>query len=172
MKRFSLLLSALAIGGWNLANPVQDGFVMIACEHGTTLKAIQEEYDELGGVTFAKENYAFIYDKNTGKPYMWSQYDEALILFTGKRKSDKALKIEYESKLSKDGKTIIGRTSETWIGSKPDAPNGVRATSLEYYDLNKKTQTIKEEGEKDVVNKCLFFDLPREVDVILDKEED
>ena len=163
-------MSALAIGGWNLANPVQDGFVMIACEHGTTLKAIQEEYDELGGVTFAKENYAFIYDKNTGKPYMWSQYDEALILFTGE--SDKELKIEYESKLSKDGKTIIGRASETWIDSKPDAPNRVRATYLEYYDLNKKTQTIKEEGEKDVVNKCLFFDLPREVDVILDEEKD
>ena len=121
---------------------------MIACEHGTTLKAIQEEYDEMGGVRFAKEDYAFIYDKSTGKAYMWSQYDEALILFTGKRKSDKALKIEYESKLSKDGKTIIGRTSETWIGSKPEAPNRVRARTLEYYDLNKKLRLSKKREKK------------------------
>ena len=103
---------------------------------------------------------------------MWSQYNEALTLYTGERTSDKEYKMEYESKLSKDGKTIIAKGSDTWISSIFDALNPDKTTYLEYYDLDEKTQTIKEDGEKDTVNKCLFFDLPREVDVILDKEKD
>ena len=151
---------------------------MIACEsepgekYGTTLKELQADYNKLGAVKFAEDDHAFIFDKKTGKPYMWSQYDEALTLYTGERTSEKGHKMEYESKLSKDGKTIIAKGSDTWTSSIFDALNPDTTTYLEYYDLDKKTQTIKEDGEKDVVNKCLFFDLPREDDVILDEEKD
>ena len=175
-KKILILLGILLIAHGCGKNYIQDRFVMIGCEEKTgekklhtTIKDIQAKYNSLGPVEYAQKE-ALIYDRETGKSYAWDDFEESLTRYTGERHSDDEFAIRVAQKISKN-RTKIMETTTSWLiniyGAK-EYPN----EAVEIYDLDEMTKLYIEEGKKDVLSKCLIFDLPREIDIILEQEND